>query len=615
MASDHSPIPQPGHVMQTPAQNSQAPAEHISPVIRMICYLSGCSDSPHPLDLALHYRLSQMTGGLSPASLLLALADWNLHLSFSPGKQIELIRLLENQINEWPALLSQMGGGQVQISDEKERIKDGRFKGDSWKTWPYSAISHHFFQAQTFWDAATTGVRGVSKHHENVVNFAARQWLDMLAPPNFFATNPEVQKLTTEQRGANLWRGFQNWNHDLQQSIKQQLNQSSATEDVTHKPGKDVAITEGQVVFRNHLIELIQYAPVTETVHREPILIVPSWIMKYYILDLSPHNSMVKFLVSQGFTVFIISWRNPDSEDRNLGMDDYVESGLYTAMKEVSHLCNGNPVHTAGYCLGGTLLSIGMAGLASDHDSDKMPVASMTLLAAQTDFTEPGELGLFIDESQLAMLDALMWKQGYLDGKQMAGSFQLLNSKDLIWSRNMRRYLLGNEEKSNDLMSWNSDVTRMPYRMHSEYLRHLFLHNDLAQGRYQLNGRTVSLKAIKAPMFVVGTEKDHVSPWRSVFKIHSLSDATVSFILASGGHNAGIVAAPENPKCSFYSAKQMTPGAPVPSPDEWFANAEHTNGSWWLHWSNWLRQNGTEQVPARQLGQEIVPAPGTYIFQ
>ena len=197
----------------------------------------------------------------------------------------------------------------------------------------------------------------------------------------------------------------------------------------------------------------------------------------------------------------------------------------------------------------------------------------------------------------------------------MAGSFQLLNSKDLIWSRNMRRYLLGNEEKSNDLMSWNSDVTRMPYRMHSEYLRHLFLHNDLAQGRYQLNGRTVSLKAIKAPMFVVGTEKDHVSPWRSVFKIHSLSDATVSFILASGGHNAGIVAAPENPKCSFYSAKQMTPGAPVPSPDEWLANAVHTNGSWWLHWSNWLRQNGTEQVPARQLGQEIVPAPGTYIFQ
>lgn len=601
--------------MKTANKHLQTHQESSSPVADMICYLTGCSDTPHPLDLAVHHRISRLTGGLSPASLLLAWLDWYLHLSFSPGKQAELLRLLENQLHEWPLLLSQIAGNQGMLTDEQIQTSDTRFKSESWSNWPYNLISRQFLQAQSFWDAATTGVRGVSSHHENVVNFAARQWLDMIAPANFYPTNPEVQRKTFEEFGGNLWRGLQNWGSDVQKGVAQQIHKSETNEDLPFRPGRDVAISKGKVVFSNHLIELIQYAPVTEAVYSQPVLIVPSWIMKYYILDLSPHNSMVKFLTAQGFTVFIISWRNPGPQDRDLGMDDYVQSGFYAALKEVSKRCDGAPVHTAGYCLGGTLLAIGMAGLHNLEESGAITVASMTLLAAQTDFTEPGELGLFIDESQLAMLDALMWKQGYLDGQQMAGSFQLLNSKDLIWSRNMRRYLLGEAEKSNDLMSWNSDTTRMPYRMHSEYLNHLFLHNDLAQGRYQLNGRTVSLKAINTPLFVVGTEKDHVSPWRSVYKIHSLSDVTVDFILASGGHNAGIVAAPGNPKCSFYTSKTLMPGEAVPSPDEWLNAAQRTNGSWWLHWSSWLANQNSDRVPARQLPEELASAPGTYIFQ
>ncbi len=601
--------------MKTANKHLQTHQESAFPVADMICYLTGCSDTPHPLDLAMHHRISRLTGGLSPASLLLAWLDWHLHLSFSPGKQAELLRLLENQLYEWPLLLTQIAGNQGMLTDEQIKTSDTRFKSESWSNWPYNLISRQFLQAQSFWDSATTGVRGVSSHHENVVNFAARQWLDMIAPANFYPTNPEVQRKTFEEFGANLWRGLQNWGSDVRKGVAQQMHKSETNEDLPFRPGREVAISEGKVVFSNHLIELIQYAPATETVYSQPVLIVPSWIMKYYILDLSPHNSMVKFLTAQGFTVFIISWRNPDSLDRDLGMDDYVQSGFYAALKEVSKRCDGAPVHTAGYCLGGTLLAIGMAGLPSLEESGEITVASMTLLAAQTDFTEPGELGLFIDESQLAMLDALMWKQGYLDGQQMAGSFQLLNSKDLIWSRNMRRYLLGEAEKSNDLMSWNSDTTRMPYRMHSEYLNHLFLHNDLAQGRYQLNGRTVSLKAINIPLFVVGTEKDHVSPWRSVYKIHSLSDVTVDFILASGGHNAGIVAAPGNPKCSFYTSKTLMPGEAVPSPDEWLNAAQRTNGSWWLHWSSWLANQNSDRVPARQLAEKFATAPGTYIFQ
>jgi polyhydroxyalkanoate synthase subunit PhaC len=379
--------------------------------------------------------------------------------------------------------------------------------------------------------------------------------------------------------------------------------------------GLNVAATPGKIVMRNALVELIQYTPATEHVYPEPVLIVPAWIMKYYILDLSAHNSLVKYLVDQGHTVFMISWKNPDAGDRNLGLDDYLELGLKASIDAISTIRPQTPVHACGYCLGGTLLAIGAAAMARDGDER---LKSVSLLASQTDFEEPGELSLFIDESQIAFLEDIMWDQGYLESGQMAGAFQLLKSQDLIWSRLVHQYLTGTREPMTDLMAWNADATRMPYRMHSEYLRGLFLDNDLAEGRYRVHGKPVALGDIRLPIFVVGTAYDHVAPWRSVYKIHLLTDTEVTFVLTAGGHNAGIVSEPAHPGRWF---QLMTRGAMehyVP-PDEWLSIVPRREGSWWPAWHAWLAERSGERIPpavpdATASGYPMLEeAPGPYV--
>jgi polyhydroxyalkanoate synthase len=352
-----------------------------------------------------------------------------------------------------------------------------------WQRWPYRLIYQSFLLQQQWWHNAVTGVPGVTKQHEKVIEFTSRQVLDTLSPSNFLATNPIVLQRIVETMGTNLVLGFQNFVEDYQRTI------CGKPPDGTEKfqVGRDVAISAGKVVYRNHLIELIQYAPTTDRVRPEPILIVPAWIMKYYILDLSPKNSLVRYLTERGFTVFMISWKNPgataccwehlDDNDRNLGMEDYRRLGIMAALDAIQTIIPDQKVHSLGYCLGGTLLSIAAAAMARDCDER---LKTVTLLAAQQDFTEAGELTLFINESQVSFLENLMWAQGYLDAKQMLGAFQLLRSKDLIWSRIVHDYLMGQRTPMTDLMAWNSDATRMPYRMHSEYLRGLFLNNDCA---------------------------------------------------------------------------------------------------------------------------------------
>jgi len=352
-------------------------------------------------------------------------------------------------------------------------------------------------------------------------------------------------------------------------------------------------------------------------VRPEPVLIVPAWIMKYYILDLSAQNSLIRWLVAQGFTVFCISWRNPDASMADTSFDDYRRLGVIAALDAVLAITGAPHAHAAGYCLGGTLLAVAAAAMAGSGDKR---LASVTLFAAQTDFTEAGELQLFVTEAQLATLDDMMWEHGTLDSRQMAGAFQLLHSNDLIWSRMVKSYLLGQREIPNDLMTWNADATRMPYRMHSEYLRSLFLHNDLAEGRFAVDGRPVSLADISGPFFVVSTETDHVAPWRSVYKLQLQNEGDITFVLTSGGHNAGIVSEPGHPHRHFRIRERLRGGHYI-GPDEWADLAAAEAGSWWPVWARWLAGHSGSPVAPPGLGaaaQGFPPldaAPGRYVLE
>jgi polyhydroxyalkanoate synthase subunit PhaC len=562
--------------------------------------------APSAMDLPLKHWLAHRANGISPSSVALAYADWFNHIMASPSKQTELAASAWAKSLLWLQYAQQgWQGGCARCVDPP--AQDKRFSRAEWDAFPFGAMAQAFLLQQQWWAEAMTGVRGVSKHHEEVVAFTTRQWLDVWAPSNGIVTNPQVLQQTLASGGANLLNGAVNWWRDALLVVND--GKPRGVEDFV--PGKQIAITPGCVVFKNALIELIQYDPLTKSVDAEPILIVPSWIMKYYILDLTPDDSLVKYLVSQGHTVFMLSWRNPDSADRNLGLGDYLKLGVMAAIKAVRSIIPGHRIHAAGYCLGGTLLAVAAAAMGAQRSN---PLATLTLLAAQTDFNEPGELGLFVDESQIAFLEDLMAEHGYLDGRQMAGAFQLINSKDLVWSKLVYEYLMGAQTPMTALRAWNADATRLPARMHSEYLRGFYLRNDLAEGRYRVDGSPVSLVNIRLPTFVVATETDHVSPWESVYKIHQLSSAPISFVLSSGGHNVGIVnpltGSKAHPGASYRFAAHE-PGKAPNDPHHWHDAAQPHQGSWWPRWHEWLHQNASGTVKARKAVKLATQGPGT----
>jgi polyhydroxyalkanoate synthase subunit PhaC len=566
---------------------------------------------PEDADRELHAMLARLTGGISPVALSLAYLDWVAHLAAAPQRQLEIIKeAMASASKLVRAALHNVSPEQGPWSLIRPQPQDHRFVNPEWENPPFNLAAQAFLLAEQWWHGATTGVRGVAPANEAIVEFSIRQVLDMMAPSNFAATNPEVLKRAFQSGGENFVLGWQNWCRDLMRALHQG---KVATDQYDFLVGETVATARGKVVLSNELIELIQYYPTTKKVHPEPLLIVPAWIMKYYILDLSPHNSLVNYLTSQGFTVFMVSWRNPSAVDREISFDDYRKLGVSAALAAISEIAPGNGIHALGYCLGGTLLSIASAAMARDGDTR---LKSITLLAAQTDFTEAGELTLFINESQVAFLEDMMWERGFLDTTQMAGAFQLLRSNDLIWSRVSRDYLMGERPPPSDLMAWNADATRLPYRMHSEYLRKLFLHNDLAEGRFVVEGKSIALSDIHTPMFVVGTVRDHVAPWKSVHKINYQVDAEVTFLLTSGGHNAGIVAPPDEPG-HFYQVMTKPADAPYIGPDEWVKAAPRFEGSWWPEWVRWLAARSGEPCEPPRMGmgaeQDQPDAPGAYI--
>jgi polyhydroxyalkanoate synthase len=568
------------------------------------------------MDRSLHATAARFTVGLSPAALAHAYLDWATYLAFSPGKRLQLIdKAVRKELRfanyAWQCMLRSAEGDPPPCIEPLPQ--DRRFTGEAWQTWPHNFIYQAFLLHQQWWHNATTGIRGVTKKHEEMVEFMSRQVLDMFSPSNFLLTNPEVVQRTASMGAMNLVNGWQNLIQDWERAVSGK--KPVGAEDFI--VGGNVAVTQGKVIYRNRLIELIQYAPRTKTVRPEPVLIVPAWIMKYYILDLSPHNSLARYLADQGFSVFMVSWKNPGPEDRDLDLDDYRTRGFMAALHAVETIVPRQQVHAVGYCLGGTLLAIAAAAMARDGDER---LKSITLLAAQTDFTDAGELMLFINEGQLAFLEDMMWEQGFLDTTQMAGTFQMLRSNDLVWSRGVHEYLMGERPPMTDLMAWNADTTRMPYRMHANYLRRLFLDNDLAEGRFTVDDRPIALTDIRAPIFAVGTVRDHVAPWRSTYKIHLMTDTDVTYLLTSGGHNVGIVSEPGQKGHSFQVMTKRSTDHYV-DPETFVAETPRKSGSWWPEWVGWLAERSGVAAKAPPMGAPAVgcaplcEAPGTYVLQ
>jgi polyhydroxyalkanoate synthase len=558
--------------------------------------------TPEDFDRILHAWQSRFTGGRSPSTVPLAFMDWAAHAANAP---FATAALGHSAIKQWQRLAVAIMSGTNAVAPKPD---DHRFSNPAWQRRPYSMLVQSVLLGEEWWDKVVHTPRGVSPPNTKMVAFTMRQFLDLVSPSNVPWLNPEVIDATRTSGGRNLVDGMRNL---LRDSAAPQSGPAATG----FKLGEDLAATPGKVVFRNALMELIQYSPVTEKTGAEPLLIVPAWIMKYYILDLSADNSMIGWLVAQGHTVFCISWRNPGADMRDTSLDDYRTQGVMAAIDVVQAICGKAKIHATGYCLGGTLLSIAAAAMARDND-DRL--ASLSLFAAQTDFTEAGELQLFITEDQLTFLNDIMQSQGYLDAAQMGGAFQMLQSNDLLWSHAIRNYLLGEQDAPFDLMAWNADGTRLPARMHIEYLRHMFLNNDLAEGRFVVSGRPLVLSDIKLPIFLVGTEHDHIAPWHSVFKLHFLTDGDLTFILTSGGHNAGIVSEPGHAHRHFRISERKA-GEHTRGPDEWQLLSPPLNGSWWVEWNAWLGRHSTKTVTPPPMGVRGAPplcdAPGTYVLE
>ena len=554
-------------------------------------------------------RQTAETPDFDPMHVGQAFADMTAALMRDPSKLIQAqIGFWQDYMTLWQNTTRRMVG-MDQTPVIQADPKDKRFRDEAWnESEVFDFVKQSYLLSTRYVQDVVSRVDGLDPKTAQKVDFYSRQFMDAMSPSNFVLSNPEVLRRTAETGGENLLRGLSNMLGDLERgrgklSIKM-------TDPDAFRLGENIGMSPGKVVFQNHLMQLIQYTPSTDTVLKRPLLIAPPWINKFYILDLRPKNSFVRWAVSQGHTVFMISWVNPDEHLSEMGFEDYMQSGILAALDAIEQATGERDVNAIGYCLGGTLLASTLAWSAATQDDR---IRSATFFVTMTDFSEAGELGVFIDEEQLKQLEERMAKRGYLDGAEMSTTFNMLRSNDLIWSFVVNNYLMGNDPFPFDLLYWNSDSTRMPARMHSFYLRQMYQNNLLAQpGGITLAGQPIDLGRVKVPAYFISTREDHIAPWRSTYRGTHLLGGPVRFVLAASGHIAGVVNPPDGGKYGHWLNAALPPTA-----EEWLDGATEMAGSWWPDWQRWITALDAETVPARTPGAGSLPAledaPGSYV--
>ncbi|MGB0670124.1 MAG: PHA/PHB synthase family protein [Rhodospirillales bacterium] len=551
------------------------------------------------------------TAFTDPLGIGSAFMEWSQAVMTNPAKLMEAhMNLWQDYMTLWQSTATRMmgaaGGANVAEPDRGDR----RFKDDAWQeNEVFNFIKQSYLLTSRWLQTTVHDVDGLDHKTAEKVDFYTRQFIDALSPSNFVMTNPEVLRTTIETGGENLINGLQNMLTDLERG-KGQLKISMTDMDA-FKLGENIATTPGQVVFRNELMELIQYTPSTEKVQKRPLLFIPPWINKFYILDLRAKNSMVKWMVDQGHTVFLISWVNPDETLAKKAFADYITDGILSAVDAIEKQTGEKEINAAGYCIGGTLLATTLAYSAKTGE-DRIKAA--TFFTTMTDFEEPGEMGVFIDEKTIQFLEKQMEEKGYLEGSSMAGTFNMMRSNDLIWSFVVNNYLLGKDPFPFDLLYWNSDSTRMPHAMHSFYLREFYKNNNLCKpGGVTMHGVPIDLRDINVPCYMISTKDDHIAPWKSTFRATGIFSGPIRFVVAASGHIAGVINPPAAGKyCHWINTRK------VKDPDKWLEGATEYEGSWWPDWDGWLKkQGGNKEIEARdpEKGKlkALEPAPGAYV--
>jgi len=564
--------------------------------------------------LVLEFLQRQRPDGLGmadPLNVGQAFLEMTQRLMADPTRLVQAqLSLWQDYLKLWQSTTQRLMGGPTEPVIEPN-AGDRRFKDNAWtENAVFDYIKQSYLLTARWMQATVKQVDGLDDKTAKKIDFYTRQFVDAIAPSNFVLTNPEVLRTTIETGGENLVKGLDNLLKDLERGKGRLLIKMTDLE--KFKVGVNIAVTPGQVIYQNDLIQLIQYEPTTSTVKRRPLLIIPPWINKFYILDLRPENSFIRWAVSQGHTVFVVSWVNPEEKLAQKTFEDYMSEGLLAALDAIEQATGEREANVIGYCLGGTLLAATLAYMKAKGNDDR--IKSATYFVALVDFKEAGELSVFIDEEQLHFLEERMREHGYLEGSDMATTFNMLRANDLIWSFVVNNYLLGKEPFPFDLLYWNSDSTRMPAAMHSFYLRNMYQANKLVvPGGISLGGVPIDVSTITTPSFLLSTREDHIAPWKSTYAATQLYRGPVKFVLAASGHIAGVVNAPGKSKYGHWeNAKNPA------TPDEWLASATQYPDSWWPAWEKWVGKYGGGEVPARKPGdgklKPIEKAPGSYVL-